>query len=208
MLASGDANGLVTSNSICDWPSLDASGRFVAFLSSAVDLVTNRLAGDYHIYVRDMQTGSTSLVDADLNGIGSVLGPESAPSLSADGRFVGFHCPDANLVPNDRNHDSDVFVRDLTTAIELISAHDAALPSLTPPNGNSALTSSSISADGRFIAFTSEADNLVSNDTNHCRDVFLRDLAYGTNLLLSVDSAETRANCARLSSAGKAVAAD
>ena len=58
---------------------------------------------------------------------------------------------------------------------ELISARDAALPSLSP-NGSSLLSTLSVSTNGRYIAFASDADNLVPNDTNGCRDVFVRDL--------------------------------
>ena len=57
-LASGDLSNNVPAGSTCDWPAIDSSGRFVAFLSSATNLVTNSLAGDYHLYVRDMQAGA------------------------------------------------------------------------------------------------------------------------------------------------------
>lgn len=187
-LASGDPNGHVTINSTCDWPTLDATGRFITFLSSAVGLVTNPVPGDYHLYQRDLLCGSMTLVDADTNGAGSLVGPETVPSMSMDGHFVAFHCPDSNLVADDRNHDSDAFVRDLISGgTELVSAHDPGLPSKAP-NGISSMTMSSISGDGRFVAFSSEADNLSPGDTNRCRDVFVRDLAYGTNTLVSVDT--------------------
>ena len=185
-LVSGDLNNNVPTSSICDWPALDSSGRFVAFLSSATGLVTNSLAGEYHLYVRDRQAGATKLIDGDTNGVGSPMSPASAPRLSADGRFVAFECPDVGLVPNDRNRAYDVFVRELATgAGELISARDPALPSFSP-NGSSLLSTLSVSANGLYIAFASDADNLVPNDTNGCRDVFVRDLLNGTNLLLSV----------------------
>ena len=185
-LASGDLSNAVPANSTCDWPALDSSGRFVAFLSSATNLVTNTIVGDYHLYVRDMQAGATWLVDADTNAVGAGISSASAPRLSADGRFVAFECLDANLVPDDRNRDYDVFVRDLAAgATELISARDAALPSLSP-NGPSMLSTLSVSTNGRFVAFASDADNLVPNDTNACRDIFVRDLVLGTNILVSV----------------------
>src|SRR5207237_5028395 len=82
----------------------------------------------------------------------------------------------------------DVFVRDLTVdPIELVSAHDPALPSQTP-NGPSAIPLGSVSADARFIALVSDADNLVANDTNGCSDVFVRDRVLRTNLLISIDT--------------------
>ena len=133
-----------------------------------------------------MQAAATLLLDADTNGAGAGISAASIPRLSADGRFVAFECLDASLVPNDRNHDYDVFVRDLLGgATELISAHDATLPSMAP-NGPSLISTLAVSTDGRYVAFASDADNLVANDTNGCRDIFRRDLLLGTNILVSV----------------------
>jgi Tol biopolymer transport system component len=185
-LVSGDPSGNVTTNTTCDWPMLDESGRFVAFLSTAPNLVTNSLAGDNHLYVRDVVAGTTVLVDADTNGVGSPLSPAAVPRLSADGRLVLFECADANLVSDDRNHAADIFLRDLVASTnELISAHDASLPCLSA-NGPTALSTLAVSATIRWIAFTSDADNLTPHDTNGFRDVFVRDLLLGTNFLVSV----------------------
>ena len=174
-LVSGDLNGNVVTNAMCDWPSIDPTGQFVVFNSTATNLVTNALAGVAHLYLRDLQTGATTLLDADTNGVGSFIGPMAAPCLSADARFVAFECNDGNLFPNDRNRSSDIVVRDLGSgAIELISTRDPALASVTP-NGLSTAAMSGLSGDGRYIAFASDADNLVTNDTNTYRDVFVRD---------------------------------
>src|SRR5207244_12110292 len=101
-------------------------------------------------------------------------------SFAGDGRSIAFECPDTTLVPNDRNHEYDVFVRDLVSSgVELISAREPVLPSSTP-NGPSTLQIGSVSGNGEFAAFFSEADNLVANDTNGFRDVFMRDLIFGT----------------------------
>ncbi|MBE0544767.1 MAG: PD40 domain-containing protein [Verrucomicrobia bacterium] len=185
-LASGTLSNTVPTNSICQWPLLDPTGRFVAFLSSATNLTTNTLTGEYHLYVRDLQSGTTKLVDEDRNGFGAGISPATAPRLSADGRFVTYECADANLVEHDRNRSTDIFVRDLeTTFSQLISARHPDLATVTP-NALSTLSAFSASADGYRIAFSSEADNLVANDTNQFRDVFVRDLLAGTNLLVSV----------------------
>jgi len=89
-LASGDLTGAVAPSSACDWPTLSPSGRFVAFLSDGVNLVTNGLLGDYHMYVRDMQAGLTTLVDSDINDSGSPIGIAGPPSISADGSLIAF----------------------------------------------------------------------------------------------------------------------
>jgi Tol biopolymer transport system component len=187
-VASVDQNGRVSTTSICDWPTITPDGRFVAFLSSASNLTANPFSGSYHLYVRDLQAVTTSLLDADTNGLGSAIGPSTIPRLSADGRFAAFDAPDGSLVPNDRNRNNDVFVRDLVaSSTELISTHAPALASVSP-NGPSSLVSGAISPDGRFIAFASEADNLTLNDTNGCRDIFLRDYAVSVPLLVSVNT--------------------
>ncbi len=188
IFVSGDLSNEVVADCTCDWPTIDPSGQLVAFSSTATNLTTNALSGACHLYLRDLQAGTTLLLDADTNGIGSLISPLAMPRLSADARFVVFESTGENLVPDDRNRVSDVFVRDLTTgAVEHISARDPGLASLSP-NGVSRLSTSCASADGRWVAFASEADNLVGNDTNGFRDVYVRDLQSGTNVLGSVAS--------------------
>ncbi len=184
-LVSGDPTNGIPTNSICYRPTVDASGRFVAFTSIATGLVSNALPDEYHLYLRDTQAGLTTLVDADTNGIGSPVSGGAVPRMTDDARFVAFECADSSLVANDGNRDEDVFVRELATgATEFASGHHPALPSVTA-NGLSTLTPYCASSDGRYIAFASEANNLVPNDTNGCRDVFLRDLVSGTTILIS-----------------------
>jgi len=187
ILVSGNSNNVVTSSAVY-WPVVDRSGRYVVFLSSATDLTTNVLVAGHHLYLRDVQSGTTQLVDADTNGVGVGVNPITIPGLSADGSSLAFECPDGNLVPGDNNRDNDVFVRDLAlNSTSMISTHDPARPSLTP-NGYSVLFSSCVSTNGRYVAFASEANNLVANDTNGYRDVFVRDLLAGTNILVSADT--------------------
>ena len=187
-LGSGDPANNVATNSICDWPTINPSGRFVAFLSSSANLVTNSVPGDYHLFLRDLQASATTLMDVETNGAGSLVSAATVPCLTTNGGLVGFECPDGGLVPNDRNGDYDVFVRDWAgDSTELISAHHPGLPSRTP-NGPGFLTPASVSSDGRWVAFASDANNLVANDTNRCRDVFVRDLATGSLTLVSVNT--------------------
>jgi Tol biopolymer transport system component len=185
VLASGAPDGSVPSGSISDWPSLDPSGRYVVFLSSATNLTTNALSGEYHLYLRDLLGGTTMLADAGADGAGAGVQPATVPRFAA-GPVVVFQCSDMRPAVNGGNHTSDVFVRDLAAlTTELESAHNPALFSVSP-NGMSLPASWALSSDNRYLVFSSEAQDLAWNDTNGCRNIFVRDLLLGTNRLASV----------------------
>jgi Tol biopolymer transport system component len=106
---------------------------------------------------------------------------DAHPSISADGRFVAFVSFASNLIANDTNGKADVFVRDRQTGTtELVSSGVG----IEQANKESYMTS--ISADGRYIAFNSLASNLVSGDTNNQWDTFVRDRQTGTTELVSI----------------------
>ncbi len=187
LLVSADlgGNAPLLFNAISDSPRMDPSGRYVTFLSRAPNLVSNLLTGDDHLYLRDTIAGATTLLDADTNGIGSSVSPATVPRLNDNGGFIAFESLDASLVANDRNHDYDLFIRDVSSGTnQLISARHPTLPSASP-NSSSIIYANGISGDGERVAFSSVADNLIQNDTNAFRDVFVRDLLAGTNILVS-----------------------
>ncbi len=96
-------------NSVSDYPSISADGRFVAFDSFATDLVTGDTNGVNDAFVHDRQTGATTGVSVSSSGAqGNVF--SFLPSISADGRFVAFESYASNLVPGDTNNASDIFV--------------------------------------------------------------------------------------------------
>lgn len=178
-LASRDVTNGVGIGSF-DWPSLDSTGRFVCFTSTATNLTTNLVSG-LHVYVRDLLLNQTTLVDTDSVG-NNWNSSSTIPFLSANGRFVAFQSLGAP--PAARNF--NLFIRDLqTNSVELISVPNPALHSLSP-NGSSALTPLSVNQNGRYVAFASLASNLTTNDTNNNRDVFVRDLLTETNILVSM----------------------
>lgn len=188
ILASGDLTTGVPEFSDASAPALDQTGRYVAFLSSAPGLVTNALQGGTHLYVRDLQAATTALADEDAAGAGSGVVLGGSPSINPGGRLVAFNAPDGTLVPGDHNDFSDVFVRDLVSRTnELISAANAALESLTA-NGISTLSPGCVSSDGRFVAFRSPATDLVAGQFDRDLNIFLRDLALQTNILVSVNT--------------------
>jgi len=199
-LVSCDTNNEVPSSSISDKPAVNSSGQFVVFLSNATGLTTNDVAGGFHLYLRDLLAGATTLLDADTNGTGFTKNFMNPPHLTPDGRYVAFDCTDGNLVTSDNNLACDVFVRDLTTnTIELISVRQPTLPSQTP-GGFGAATIFSMDVGGRYIAFASAVDSLAPNYTNLCRGVLVHDFLNGKNLLASV-GADDLANAASSSSA-------
>jgi dipeptidyl aminopeptidase/acylaminoacyl peptidase len=123
-----------------------------------------------------------------------LLNTTPIPAFSADGQLVAFESSDAKLVGRDSNRGLDVFVRNIgSNSTELISARDATLPS-NSANGPNTLSPLSVSLDGRFVAFSTDSENLLPNDTNGSRDVIVRDLLLGTNLLVSANTNNLPAN--------------
>ncbi|MEU0879189.1 hypothetical protein ABZ345_11375 [Lentzea sp. NPDC005914] len=172
-IAHAEPAGTTPVNAPADGPSLSADGRYVAFWSSASDLVagdTNRVSD---VFVRDRQTGETTRVSVDSAGVQGDNVSRN-PSISADGRYVAFESFATNLVAEDTLGHWDVFVHDRQTgATTRISRgryeREAESDSLNP----------SISADGRFVAFDSLASNLIYRDWNNYRDVFVHDRTDG-----------------------------
>jgi len=185
-------------------PSISADGRFVAFYSEASNIVPGDTNNSYDIFVRDTLTNTTTLVS--LDSAGNLGNSDSySPSISADGRFVAFSSLASNFVPGDTNNYADIFVRDrltnTTTRVSVDSAGNL---------GNRDSYSPSISADGRFVAFYSEASKLVPGDTDENGDIFVRDRLTNTTTPVSVNSAgnqtSSESNFPSISADGRFVA--
>ncbi|HLL65583.1 MAG TPA: hypothetical protein VK453_07505 [Micromonosporaceae bacterium] len=149
---------------------ISADGRFVAFRSTATDLVAgvdgNGIGVD--AYVRDRLTRTTVRVSGD-----ATLTHNESPSISGDGRFVAFVADDTTLVPGDTNLVPDVFVHDRRSAT-------VRRASVGPDGvqGNAVSATPVLNGNGRFVAFHSFASNLVAGDS-HVPDMFVRDLRFG-----------------------------
>jgi len=138
------------------------------------------------VYLRDLQSGITKLVDAHTNGVGSAQNPATFPRISADGLSIAFEAYGGALVAGNGNSFSEVYLFDATNnSMELISARRPELPS-TGLTGSSTLGNSAVSYDGRYVVFSTEGTNAIQNDTNGFRDVILRDNLTGSNQILSV----------------------
>ncbi len=169
-------------------PTISADGRYVGFVSYASNLVPGDTNGDSDAFVHDQQTGQTvrvSVASDGTQGNGVVWDP---PSLSATGRYVAFRS-NSELVPGDTNDTDDVFVHDLQTGQtgRVSVASDGT-------QGNGPSDWPAISADGRYVAFYSFADNLAPGDTNGTYDIFIHDRHLGQTERVSIASDGTQAN--------------
>ncbi|GAB5452491.1 MAG: hypothetical protein Hals2KO_28190 [Halioglobus sp.] len=171
-------------------PSISSGGGLVAFDSSATNLLTfgSDTNGFRDIYVRNTALDDTSLASVSWLG-GFANGSSTNPDISADGRFVAFESQASNLVFLDSNSTTAIYVRDrLNFTNEKISVNNAG------EAANAASSHPSISGDGRYVAFWSNATNLVNGDTNNQRDIFVRDRWTNSTSRLSVDQFGAQAN--------------
>jgi len=176
-------------------PSISADGRFVAFASSATDLVSRDTNGCSDVFVRDRQRGITDLVSVSTSGEqGNAKCGWS--SISADGRFVAFYSFSTNLVPGDTNGEYDIFVRDRQLGTtERVNVSSTGEQSNGPWEyyGQTA-EAPGISADGRCVVFPSHATTLITDDSNRLCDVFLRDRLAGTTERVSLTNSGEQSN--------------
>jgi Tol biopolymer transport system component len=181
-------------NGVSATPSISADGRFVVFNSTASNLVAGDTNGTNDVFVHDRQTGQTSLVSVASDGMQGNAG-SFAPAISGDGRYVVFHSLASNLVPDDTNGMRDVFFHDRQTGQ---TSRASVASDGTEGNGSSGGLSisepPSISFNGRYLAFFSEASNLVPGDTNGKQDIFVHDRQTGQTSRVSVDSHGTQGN--------------
>ncbi|HZL94297.1 MAG TPA: hypothetical protein VFB99_11655, partial [Vicinamibacterales bacterium] len=168
-------------------PSISADGRYVAFVSTANNLVGNDSNNAADIFVRDRQANTTIRASlSSLGGQANGLAGSAMPDISADGRYVAFVSLATNLVIVDTNGTADVFVRDLENlTTERVSV---ATGGTQGSNGDLQLDRPSISADGRYVAFASTMTNLVAGDTNGARDIFRHDRQTGVTIRVSVST--------------------
>jgi Tol biopolymer transport system component len=171
------------------WGSSSADGRYITFVSEASNLVSNDTNGQADVFLHDRQTGQTSRVSVASDGT-QANNISWVPKISADGRYITFSSDATNLVSNDNNYRLDAFVHDRQTGqtSRVSVASDG-----TESDGSSG--ASTISADGRYIAFVSDASNLISDGSVYgIFDAFVHDRQTGQTSLVSVASDGTRGN--------------
>lgn len=211
-LVNGDVNGMVdiflhdiqgstttlipvNSNGayLVGYPDISTDGRYIVYTSISKNLGANDFWG---IFLYDRQTGTTAPISINSNGTQANEGSFN-PAISANGRYVVFSSRASNLVSGDTNGGQDIFLRDtqnsITTRVSVSSSGSQAINN-DPFFSITDSRSPSISDDGSFIVFQSNATNLVSQDTNVAYDIFLRDTNNGITSRLSVDSTGAQGN--------------
>ncbi len=178
----------VQGNGESDSPAISADGRYVAFESEASNLVSGDTNGVTDIFVYDRTLSTIERVSVKSDG---TQGDDHSlhPVISDDGRYVAFQSAATNLVTGDTNGVTDIFVHDrtLNTTTRVSVKSDGT-------QANNYSLHPAISGDGRYIAFSSIATNLVASDTNSVSDVFLHDRELSTTIRVSVASDGTEAD--------------
>jgi hypothetical protein len=185
--ASVDSNGTESDNHSFE-SAISDDGRYVAFESFATNLVSGDTNGEMDVFVHDIQTEQTTRVSVRSNGAQG-NGASAAPAISGDGRYVVFESQAPNLVSGDTNGTTDVFVHDRQTGMtsRVSVAADGT-------QGNAFSFTSSISGNGRYVAYVSNSTNLVAGDTNNAVDVFVRDLQIGSTSRVSLAAGGAQSN--------------
>jgi hypothetical protein len=181
-LMSRSTDGTVTGTATnSEFPAISADGRYVAFVSYAANLAPGATGLGRQIFMHDRQTHQTELVSVSTAGVEG-NNDSAAPAISSDGRYVVFTSYSTNLVSGDANAVRDVFIRDRQTqTTSRISVSSGGV------EGNSESFDPAISADGRYVAFASYADNLTAGVTGNAKtNVYVRDTLTSTNTLVSM----------------------
>jgi Tol biopolymer transport system component len=155
-------------------PSISADGHYVTFASGASNLHPDDPDTTFDVFVRDLLADTTTLVSRAATATGAKgNGNSFGAAISADGHYVAFSSDASNLHPDDADTTTDVFVRDLLADTTTLVSRAA---TATGAKGNGNSDDPSISADGRYVPFSSVASNLHPDDTDATTDVFVRDV--------------------------------
>jgi Tol biopolymer transport system component len=201
-IASLRYNGMISDGANGN-PDISSDGQYIAFNSTATNLVTGDSNGASDVFRRDMETGSLRIVSipSGVEGVGNA--GSDRPAISSDGNRIAFESEATNLVEPDSNSVQDIFLSDIledTISRVSVSSDDR--------QANGASYNPDISDDGDFVVFESNATNLVDGDTNGVTDVFVR--SGSSTSRVSVDSGYNEANGAsanpRISSDGRYIA--
>ena len=182
-----DGNGTAGNGASTEPAINSANSRYVAFTSSATLTPTPGGAGA-QIFLHDRQTGQPLLISR--NDIGTAgNGASSQPTISADGRYVAFTSSATTLAPTPNGSGTQIFLRDTQNSTTILVSREA-----SGDAGNGASSQPTISADGRYVAFTSSATTLAPTPNGSGTQIFLRDTQNNTTILVSRDASGDAGN--------------
>ncbi|UXI70292.1 Ig-like domain-containing protein [Tahibacter amnicola] len=183
---------------------ISTDGRYVVYSSGANSLVGDDFNNTSDVFRYDRTLGTTRLISRAANGF-TANGPSTGSRISDDARFIVYVSSASNLVPGDTNNAADIFVFDAdsgSAARLTLTANATAL--------NAPVTELAISNNGRTVAFTSAASNVVAGDTNGAADIFLHDRDTGETRLVTASvshgAGNGAANSVSLSADGRRLA--
>jgi RHS repeat-associated protein len=189
-LASVAADGSTAGNGMSYSPEFSADSNQLGFLSRSTNLVSGiAFTQSANLFERNLATHTTVLVSVAMNGAAdSGVDVPQFPvpfSLSADGRFVAFQSSATNVAPHDVNGNQNVYVRDMVAGTSTLV--DTDLTGTSNGDGHNVIApdTQALSADGRYVIFESNADNLVRVNSFRTEQVYLRDRVAGTTTLVS-----------------------
>ncbi|MFQ5509582.1 MAG: TolB family protein, partial [Leptospirillia bacterium] len=176
-----DANGASSH------PSISGDGLMVAFQSDATDLVASDSNGVTDVFLRNTQTDATTRISLD-NGNLQTNGASRDPSASSNGRYIAFESDATDIDISDNNGLTDIYLRDTQSGTTWVSVDAGGF------QANGASRNPSVSSNGRYVAFESDATDINNNDNNGLTDIYLRDTQANTTAWVSVDSGGAQAN--------------
>jgi Tol biopolymer transport system component len=192
----GDGDPDRNANGNSSNPDISDDGRYIVFDSSANDLVV----ADFGTFIDDVFAFDREFFIMTRVSVSTTGTPGNQgsfnPTISGDGLVVAFQSQADNLDSNpDTNNQQDIFIKSWllpTPTTERVSLpDDSLLPLVT--EGDGFCFNPSISRDGRFVAFSTNAKNLIAGDNNDTSDIYVRDRALGTTTRASVSFQGTEA---------------
>ncbi|MBN1374198.1 PD40 domain-containing protein [Candidatus Dojkabacteria bacterium] len=160
---------------------ISANAQYVVFMSPSSEYVPGDANGTYDIFRKDISTGAVLRMSISTEGVDSD-DMSSNPAISADGQYIVFDSMATNLILNNLYPGkTDVYIRDVQSSTTSVIGY-----STTEPDGD--VMGNSLSSDGRYLAFWSDATNFVNDDINYCSDIFVKDMINETYTLVSTSS--------------------
>eukprot|EP01027_Heterolobosea_sp_BB2_P005681 GEZU01008647.1.p1 GENE.GEZU01008647.1~~GEZU01008647.1.p1 ORF type:complete len:292 (-),score=73.54 GEZU01008647.1:24-899(-) len=190
LLSRNSTGGAPAKYGISNQAVISGDGNVVAFVSGAVDLVPNDFNGNDDIFLYDRKQGKivgrANVATGGQEATG-LLGHSANPSLNEDGTVIAFQSAATNLVPDDTNGWTDVFVHYTANGTTIRASVGNNGEQANGPDAHTQSVNPMVSRNGRYVVFESTATNLVPNDNLGFRDIFVRDLWTGTTTLVSAN---------------------